>query len=141
MSAYQQRQLAHLTTGSEFAACRGKRGAPEGRMCGCGLHRQETVEHAILECPLYAQQRPPVDKGMHDLIDTVKTTFDYAMSREEALRWAIDGLSPGWVLDGESTAPGLGALRRAVLGMHREVRVVRYRANRATPAGRRSGAL
>ena len=110
-------------------------------MCGCGMHRQESVEHVILECPLYARQRSPVDKGMRDIINTVKTVSDYSMSREEALRWAIDDLSPGWVLEGESTATSLDALRGAVLGMHREVRVVRYRASKAKPAGGQSGAL
>ena len=62
-------------------------------------------------------------------------------TREEALRWAIDDLCPGWALDSESTAPSLGALRGAVLGMHREIRVARCRASRAEQAGRRSGAL
>ena len=141
MSAYQQRQLAQLATGSEFAACRGKRGTPEDRMCRCGMHRRETAEHVILECPLYTVQRPPVDEAMRDLESTVKSTFDYAMSREEALRWAVDDMSPGWVIDGESTACGLGDLRGAVLEMHRRVRVVRYNTRKARPAAGPGGAL
>ena len=110
-------------------------------MCRCGMHRRETAEHVILECPLYAVQRPPVDEAMRSLENTVKSTFDYAMSREEALRWAVDDMSPGWVIDGESTACGLGDLRGAVLEMHRQVRVVRYNTSKARPAAGPGGAL
>ena len=110
-------------------------------MCRCGMHRRETAEHVILECPLYAVQRPPVDEAMRSLESTVKSTFDYAMTREEALRWAVDDMSPGGVIDGESTACGLGDLRGAVLEMHRQVRVVRYNTNKARPAAGPGGAL
>ena len=65
----------------------------------------------------------------------------FELSREEALRWAVDDMSPGWVVDGESTACGLGDLRGAVLEMHRQVRVVRYNTSKARPAAGPGGAL
>ena len=64
-----------------------------------------------------------------------------ASSREEALRWAVDDMGPGWVVDGEVTARGLGDLRGAVLEMHRQVRVVRYNTSKARPAAGPRGAL
>ena len=38
-----------LATSSDYAVCRGKRGAPEHRLCTCGERRVETTEHAVLE--------------------------------------------------------------------------------------------
>ena len=49
--------------------------------------------------------------------------------------------SPGWVLDSEPTELSLGALRGAVLDMHREVRKVRYSTSKAAPADRRAEEL
>ena len=61
--------------------------------------------------------------------------------RRQALRWAIDDHSPGWVLACARTESGLEALRGAVLGMHREVRQVRYARQKAAPAHWRTRAL
>ena len=141
MSPYQQRQLAQLTTGSEYAACRGKRGAPEGSLCECGMRKRETVAHVVLECPLYAQQRRAVGTAMRGHIGAIAREHEYPLTKEEALQWVIDNESPGWVLDSESTASSLGALREAVLDMHREVRKVRYSASKAAPADRRAKRL
>ena len=56
LAPYQQRQLAQLTTGSDYAVCRGKRGPAESRLCPCGAGCVETTAHAVLECTLYADE-------------------------------------------------------------------------------------
>ena len=95
----------------------------------------------ILECPLYAQQRRAVGTAMRGHIGAIAREHEYTLTQEEALQWVIDNESPGWVLDSESTASSLGALREAVLDMHREVREVRYSASKAAPADRRAKRL
>ena len=49
MSPYQQRQLAQLTTSSEYAAYRGKRGACEEQLCDCGARMRETSYASVYE--------------------------------------------------------------------------------------------
>ena len=141
MSPYQQRQLAQLTTGSEYAACRGKHGRPEDRLCECGQRKHETTEHVLLECPMYSKQREQVNTAMQRHIEAVRNEYDYALEPAEALRWAIDDHSPGWVLACDHTESSLEALRGAVLVMYREVRQVRYAQQKAAPAHWRTRAL
>ena len=141
MSPYQQRQLAQLTTGSEYAACRGKRGRPEDRLCECGQRKHETTEHVLLECPVYSMQRERVNTAMQKHIEAVRSEYGYALEPAEALRWAIDDHSPGWVLACDRTESSLEALRGAVLDMHREVRQERYTRQKAAPAQWRTRAL
>ena len=78
---------------------------------------------------------------MRGHIGAIAREHEYTLTQEEALQWVIDNESPGWVLDSESTASSLGALREAVLDMHREVRKVRYSASKAAPADRRAKRL
>ena len=63
---YQQRQMAQLATCSDYAVCRGKRGAPEHQLCPCGQRKRENTEHAVLECPLYEGLRGPLDRTMRE---------------------------------------------------------------------------
>ena len=141
LSPYQQRQLAELTTGSEYAACRGKRGTPEDTLCKCGMRKRETVAHVLLECSLYTQQRQAVRAAMRAHISAIAQEHGYPLTEAEALEWVISNQSPGWVLDSASTVAGVSALRGAVLDMHREVRKARYSASKAVPADRRVSEL
>ena len=117
--------------------------APEGSLPVwiCAMRKRETVAHVVLECPLYAQQRQAVGAAMRDHIDAVTREHGYPLTQGEALQWVIDDESPGWVLDSEPTELSLGALRGAVLDMHREVRKVRYSMSKAAPADGRAEEL
>ena len=99
MSPYQQRQLAQLSTGSEYAVCRGKRGAPECTLCECDMRKRETVAHVVLECPLYTHQRQAVSEAMRDHITAMSHEHGHPLTQEEALEWVIGDQSPGWVLE------------------------------------------
>ena len=55
----------------------------------------------------------------------------YAMSPSEALRWAIDDHSPGWVSESEKTQASLMRYREALLTFHRESKRARYSKKKA----------
>ena len=64
VAPYAQRQWAQLDTGSDFAVSRGKGTGPaEHTLCGCGQGCVETVQHAVLECPLYDRVRPALSSA------------------------------------------------------------------------------
>ena len=86
-------------------------------------------------------QRERVNTAMQKHIEAVRSEYDYALEPAEALRWAIDGHSPGWALACARTESSLAALRGAVLDMHREVRQERYTRQKAAPAQWRTRAL
>ena len=44
LTPYQQRQMAQLATSSDYAVCRGKRGALEHQLCPCGQRKRENTE-------------------------------------------------------------------------------------------------
>ena len=46
LTPYQQRQMAQLATCSDYAVCRGKRGAPEHQLCPCGRPAQAREHQA-----------------------------------------------------------------------------------------------
>ena len=50
---------------------------------------------------------------------------------EEALRWAIDDHSPGWVSGCETTQTSLVRYREALLTFHRESKRARYSKKKA----------
>ena len=60
----------------------------------------------------------------------------YAMAPPEALRWAIDDHSPGWVSRCEKTQASLMKCREALLIFHRESKRARYRLHVRTPRKR-----
>ena len=59
------------------------------------------------------------------------TEHDYAMTPPEALRWAIDNHSPGWVSESEKTQASLMRYREALLTFHRESKRARYSKKKA----------
>ena len=65
LAPYQQRQMAQLATCSDYAVCRGKRGAPEHQLCPCGQRKRENTKHAVLECPLYGELREPLNRAIN----------------------------------------------------------------------------
>ena len=115
LAPYQQRQMAQLTTGSDYAVCRGKRGPAEGRLCPCGAGCVETTAHALLQCPLYADIREAFDSAQHALRDAVAGTHKYELSAEEALRWAIDDMYPMHFEPGQRAIAALLSYRVAML--------------------------
>ena len=80
LAPYQQRQMAQLATCSDYAVCRGKRGAPEHQLCLCGQRKRENTEHAVLECPLYEGLREPLDRAMREHTALVLDEHGYAMA-------------------------------------------------------------
>ena len=131
LAPYQQRQMAQLATCSDYAVCRGKRGAPEHQLCLCGQRKRENTEHAVLECPLYEGLREPLDRAMREHMALVLDEHAYAMSPSEALRWAIDDHRPGWVSGCEKTQTSLMRYREALLTFHRESKRARYSKKKA----------
>ena len=140
LAPYQQRQMAQLATSSDYAVCRGKRGAPEHRLCTCGERRVETTEHAVLECTRYEGLRGPLVAVMRDHAAAVRDEHGYAASPSEILRWAIDDYSPGPVVPSAGTEASLARYRDALLTFHRESKRVRY-AQRADAAPQHPRAL
>jgi len=82
---YPEDDPAQLATCSDYAVCRGKRGAPEHQLCLCGQRKRENTEHAVLECPLYEGLREPLDRAMREHMALVLDEHAYAMSPSEAL--------------------------------------------------------
>ena len=136
MSPYQQRQLAQLTTSSEYAACRGKRGTRESQLCDCGARVRESSSHILLDCKKYEAERVAVTGAIAALADVVESECDYPLTSNEALEWAIEDWGPGWVQDSERVDASLRSVRQAVLDMHRVVKKRRYDSARAVPAER-----
>ena len=114
-----------------YAVCRGKRGAPEHQLCQCGQRKRENTEHAVLECPLYGELREPLNRAMREHTVLVLEEHGYAMAPPEALRWAIDDHSPGWVWECEKTQASLMRYREALLTFHRESKRARYSKKKA----------
>ena len=131
LTPYQQRQMAQLATSSDYAVCRGKRGAPEHQLCPCGQRKRENTEHAVLECPLYEELREPLDRAMREHTTLVLEEHGYAMTPPEALRWAVDDHGPGWVSECEKTQASLMRYREALLTFHRESKRARYSKKKA----------
>ena len=129
---YQQRQMAQLTTGSDYAVCRGKRGPAEGRLCPCGAGCVETTAHALLQCPLYADMREAFDNAQRALRDAVAVAHKYELSAEEALRWAIDDMCPMHFEPGQPAIAALLSYRVAMLNFHRESKRARFARARDT---------
>ena len=134
MSPYQQRQLAQLTTSSEYAACRGKRGTRESQLCDCGARVLESSSHILLECKKYEAERAEVQSAIAELAGVVESECDYHLASSEALAWAIEDQGPGWVQESERMEASLHSVRQAVLDMHRVVKKRRYGSARAVPA-------
>ena len=139
MSPYQQRQMAQLTTSSGYAVCRGKRGAPEERLCTCGSGELENTEHAVLRCAHYAQLRGALRTALRRHVAAIEAEHAYKITAREALRWAIDDMSPGSVTPTEATERSLAEYRQALLRFHRESKRKRYAMQKAVP--QRPGAL
>ena len=140
LTPYQQRQMAQLTTGSDYAACRGKRGTAEDRLCPCGAGCVETTAHAVLWCPLYADLRGGLGDAQRRLRDTVAAEHQYELQDEEALRWATEDMCPMHFAPEQAATAALQSYRVAVLNFHRESKRARYvRAREADP--QRPGAL
>jgi len=131
LTPYQQRQMAQLATCSDYAVCRGKRGAPEHQLCPCGQRKRENTKHAVLECPLYGELREPLNRAMREHTVLVLEEHGYAMTPPEALRWAIDDHGPGWVSECEKTQASLMRYREALLTFHRESKRARYSKKKA----------
>jgi hypothetical protein len=60
LTPYRHRLRAKLTTGSDFAVCRGKRGATSYQSCTCRAQALETTTHALFECEFYDAIRSPL---------------------------------------------------------------------------------
>ena len=123
--------MAQLATCSDYAVCRGKRGAPEHQLCPCGQRKRENTKHAVLECPLYGELREPLNRAMREHTVLVLEEHGYAMTPPEALRWAIDDHGPGWVSECEKTQASLMRYREALLTFHRESKRARYSKKKA----------
>ena len=136
LTPYQQRQLAQLTTGSDYAVCRGKRGPAEGRLCPCGAGCVETTEHALLRCPLGADMRAAFASAQRALRDAVADAHKYELAAEEALRWAIDDMCPMHFEPGERATAALLSYRVAMLDFHRESKRARFARARDTATQR-----
>ena len=132
LAPYQQRQMAQLTTGSDYAVCRGKRGPAEGRLCPCGAGRVETAAHAMLQCPLYADIREGFTDAQRALRDAVAAEHKYALPAEEALRWAIEDMCPMHFVPGQLATAALLSYRVAMLDFHRETKRARFARARDT---------
>ena len=112
--------------------CRGKRGPAEGRLCPCGAGRVETAEHALLQCPLYADLKGEFTDAQRALRDVVAGAHRYELSPEEALRWAIDDMCPMHFVPGQPTIAALLSYRVAMLDFHRESKRARFARARDT---------
>ena len=126
------RALAQLTTGSDYAVCRGKRGPAEGRLCPCGAGCVETTEHALLRCPMGADMRAAFASAQRALRDAVADAHKYELAAEEALRWAIDDMCPMHFEPGERATAALLSYRVAMLDFHRESKRARFARARDT---------
>ena len=131
LSPYQQRQMAQLTTSSDYAVCRGKRGAPEHRLCTCGSGEVENTEHAVLRCPHYGELRGPMEVALQEHTAAIRDEHGHEMTALEALRWAIDNSSPGPVTPTEITEASLAKYRQALLEFHRKSKWRRYEMQQA----------
>ena len=132
VAPYAQRQWAQLDTGSDFAVSRGKSTGPaEHTLCACGQGCVETVQHAVLECPLYNRVRPPLSSAFAALATAVLAEDSYELAPSEALSWATSNHPPLPVLGGEGGVKCLAALRAALLGFHRAVKSIRYNKGKA----------
>ena len=118
--------MAQLTTSSDYAVCRGKRGAAENRLCTCGSREVENTEHAVLRCSHYRELRGPMEMALQEHTAAIRDEHGYEMTALEALRWAIDNSSPGPVTPTELTEESLTKYRRALLKFHRESKRRRY---------------
>ena len=87
-----------LTTGSEYAACRGKRGAPEGSLCGCAMPYAQARGDSSSRCAgmpalsiLYtpSSQQRQIGAAMRDHIGAVAREHGYPLTQGEALQWVI----------------------------------------------------
>ena len=105
--------------------------APEHQLCPCGQRERENTEHAVLACPLYEELREPLDRAMREHTALVLEEHGHAMAPPEALRWAIDDHSPGWVSECEKTQASLMRYREALLTFHRESKRARYSKKKA----------
>ena len=124
--------MAQLTTGSDYAACRGKRGPAVGRLCPCGAGCVETTAHAVLQCPLYADLRGELGDAQRKLRDTVAAEHKYELQDEEALRWATEDTCPMHFAPEPAAAAALRSYRKAVLDFHRESKRARFARARDT---------
>ena len=139
MSPYQQRQMAQLSTSSDYAVCRGKRGSPEDRLCTCGSGELEDTEHAVLRCQHYAALRGPLHAALRAHVAAIEDEHAYTITAREALRWAIVDECPGLVTPTELTEKSLALYRQALLRFHRMSKQTRYVVVKAVP--QRPGAL
>ena len=64
ISPYRRRLWAKLSTNSDFAICRGKRGCVAHQACSCTAgtqaHALEDTAHVCFECEYYTTTRPPL---------------------------------------------------------------------------------
>ena len=73
---------------------------------------------------------PGACDGLHTAL-VLDEQHGYAMSPPEALRWAIDDHSPGWVSESEKTQASLMRYREALLTFHRKSKKARYSRKKA----------
>ena len=73
----------------------------------------------------------PLNRAMREHTALVLEEHRYAMAPPEALRWAIDDHSPGWVSECEKTQASLMRYREALLTFHRESKRARYSRKKA----------
>ena len=123
----------------QYAVCRGKRGTPEHRLCTCGSGETENTEHAVIRCAHYARLRGALRAALRRHVAAVEAEHAYTVTARQALRWAIDDVSPGPVTPTEVTERSLSEYREALLRFHCESKRKRYAMHKAVP--QRPGAL
>ena len=136
LTPYRRRLWAKLTTGSDFAVCRGKRGATSHQSCTCRARALETTTHALFECEFYDAIRPPlIAASTAWCLESGIPAND--AGRAAALRWAATALRPACA-SASASASADCVLRDSIATFYAQAMSIRF--NKSTSKSTDQGA-
>ena len=128
ISPYRRRLWAKLSTNSDFAASRGKRGCASHQLCSCKMgtqtHTLEDAAHVCFECEYYTAIRRPLQAAATAWCHEAGTSPSKS-GLAGAIRWAATDCMPQGAVRAAHPAAG-AALRDCAVAFYAKAMAIRY---------------
>ena len=128
MSPYRRRLWAKLSTNSDFAVCRGKRGCASHQLCSCKMgaqtHTLEDAAHVCFECEYYSAIRRPLQAAATAWCQEAGTPPSKS-GLAGAIHWAATDRMPQGAVRAANPAAG-DSLRDSAVAFYAKAMAIRY---------------
>ena len=128
MSPYRRRLWAKLSTNSDFAVCRGKRGCASHQLCSCKMgaqtHTLEDAAHVCFECEYYSAIRRPLQAAATAWCQEAGTPTSKS-GLAGAIHWAATDRMPQGAIRAANPAAG-DSLRDSAVAFYAKAMAIRY---------------